>query len=130
MIVRLIQVYANNIVLTLKIRLFLYKIALNCLLSPFSLMLFIHFYKIFFFTFFVFPYIIKHALNITKAIKKISVNEIRGIVIRNRYELLDISIFMLFFHLYKIFLFTFWVFLYKTMYTLNTTKAIENEISQ
>ena len=36
MIVRLIQVYANNIVLTLKIRLFLYKIALNCLLSSFS----------------------------------------------------------------------------------------------
>ena len=59
-----------------------------------------------------------------------SVNEIRDIVIRNRYELLDISIFMLFFHLYKIFLFTFWVFLYKTMYTLNTTKAIKNEISQ
>ena len=35
MIVRLIQVYANSIVYTLKIILCLYKIAINYLLSPF-----------------------------------------------------------------------------------------------
>ena len=35
MIVRLIDVYVNNIVFTLKIRLCLYKIVINYLLSPF-----------------------------------------------------------------------------------------------
>ena len=49
-VVKLIQIYANNIVFTLKITLFLYQIAINFLLSPF-LMLFFHPYKIFFFNF-------------------------------------------------------------------------------
>ena len=40
-IVRLIQVYANNTVFTPKIRLFLYKIAINCLSSPFFMLCFI-----------------------------------------------------------------------------------------
>ena len=52
--VRLIQVYANNTVFTLKIRLRLYKIAINYLLSTFF-MLFFHLYKIIFLNFFCFP---------------------------------------------------------------------------
>ena len=35
MIVRIIQVYNNNIVFALKIRFFLYEIIINYLLSPF-----------------------------------------------------------------------------------------------
>ena len=42
---RLIQVYANNVVFALKIRLYLYKIVITYLLSPLFNAIF-HFYKI------------------------------------------------------------------------------------
>ena len=65
---------------------FLYKIAINYLLSP-LFMLFLYLFKIFFFyfTFCVFLYII-YILNITKAIKKISVNEIKDFIFQNYYK--------------------------------------------
>ena len=54
-IVRLIQVYANNIVFTLKIRLCLYKIAINYLSSPYFMLFFLplqdHLLFLFFFLF-------------------------------------------------------------------------------
>ena len=50
---RLIQVYGNNIVFSLKIRLCLYKFAINYLLSPFFMLSFIS--KRHFFYFFCFP---------------------------------------------------------------------------
>ena len=46
-------------------------------------MLFFHFYKIFFFTFLFFLVIIMHILNISGAIKNISVNEIRYFIFEN-----------------------------------------------
>ena len=85
MIVRLTQVFANNIVFTLKIRLCLYKIAINYLLFPFF-MLFFDLYKIISFTFFVFLYIIMYILNIARTIKKIPVNEIRYFIFENYYK--------------------------------------------
>ena len=51
---RLIEVYANNIVFICKIRLCLYKIAINYLLFPFF-MVFFYFYKIIFLNFSCFP---------------------------------------------------------------------------
>ena len=57
-IVRLIQVYVNNIVFTLKIRLCLYKIAINYLSSPyFMLFFFVSIRSLAFFIFFLFSYI-------------------------------------------------------------------------
>ena len=49
-VVRLIQIYANNIVFTHKIRLCLHKIAISYLLSQFF-MQFSHLYQIFFYVF-------------------------------------------------------------------------------
>ena len=65
----LIQVYANNIIFTLKIRLSLYKIAVNDLLLPFS-----------------YPNIKMYTLNIVSAIRKMSVNKIRDFIFENYYK--------------------------------------------
>ena len=55
-IVRAIQIYANNIVFPLKIKVFCIKLAINYSLPPFFMLLF-HLYKIIFFTFCVFLFI-------------------------------------------------------------------------
>ena len=50
-------------------------------------MLFFHLYQIiFFFTFCIFLYIIIYILNIARAIKKVSVNEIRDFTFENCYK--------------------------------------------
>ena len=69
MIVSIIQVYANNIVFTLKIRLFIW----NC----YKLLVISIFYTIF---------LIKYILNIDRGIKKISVNEIRDFFFEKYYK--------------------------------------------
>ena len=81
--VRLIQVYANSIAFNLKIRLSLYKIAVNYLLSLF----FMFFISIkFIITFFVFVYIIMYILNIISAVINMSVNELRDFVFENYFN--------------------------------------------
>ena len=65
---KLIQVYANNIIFTLKIKLCLCKVAVNYLLFPFS-MLFIYLYQTNFFIF-RFPIITMYILNIAIPIKE------------------------------------------------------------
>ena len=64
-IVKLIQVYANNIVFTLKIRLFCIKLLI---ISIFNAIF--HLCNIIFSTFYFFIYIIMYILNVAKAIKK------------------------------------------------------------
>ena len=66
MIVKLIQVHANNIVFTLKIRLYFPKF-LTIRIFPCYFFISI---RPFFFTFCVFLYIIMYSLNITRAIKR------------------------------------------------------------
>ena len=75
--VRLIQIYANNIVVTLKIL---------KLLIIYIFMLFFHLYKIFFFTFSVFLYVVMYILNIARVIKNMSVNEIRDFIFINELD--------------------------------------------
>ena len=77
------------IIFTLKIRRFLYKIVINYLLSPFLYAFFISVRPFFFFLLFVFSYIIMYILNIARAIKKMSVNEIRDFIFKNYYKELD-----------------------------------------
>ena len=67
MIVKLIQVHANNIVFTLKIRLYFSKFLT---FRIFSCYFFISIRPFFFYTFCVFLYIIMYSLNITRAIKR------------------------------------------------------------
>ena len=62
----LIQVYGNNVVFALKIRLSLYKIVTTYLLSPLFNAIF-HFYKIILCV--CFPYVIMYTLYISKALK-------------------------------------------------------------
>ena len=81
---RLIQINANNIVFTLKIKNFLCKIVINYLLSPFF-MVFFHLYNIVFY-FYVFLYLIMCVLNVARAVKKKSVNEIRDFIFENYYK--------------------------------------------
>ena len=71
-------------------RLFLYKIAINDLLSPF-LMLYFYPYHIVFFYFCVFLYIIMCTLNISRAIKRRSFNEIRDFIFENYYQRISCS---------------------------------------
>ena len=80
MVVRLFQVHANNVVFTLSF--FLHKIATNYL-SPSFLCYFSSLY-LFFFYFLCFP--IMYILNITKAIQKISINEIKDFLFENYYK--------------------------------------------
>ena len=72
------------IILLLLSKTFLYKIVINYLLSPF-LMLFFRLYNIFF-TFFCFPNVINFILNVARAIKKMSVNEVRDIIFEKYYK--------------------------------------------
>ena len=85
MIVKIIQVYTNNIVFTLKIGLWSYKIAISYLLFPFF-MLFFHVFEIILFYFFAFLYRIMYALNYASVVKKMSVNEIRDLVYENYFK--------------------------------------------
>ena len=83
MVVRLFQVHANNVVFTL---FFLHKIATNYL-SPSFLCYFSSLYLFFFFfflNFLCFP--IMYILNITKAIQKMSINEIKDFLFENYYK--------------------------------------------
>ena len=59
---------------------------MNYLLSPIFECYFLILIRSSFFTFFVFLYLIMYILNITSAIKKMSVNEIRGFIAGNYYE--------------------------------------------
>ena len=56
---------------------------MNYLLSPIFECYFLILIKPFFLTFFVFLHLIMYILNITSAIKKMSVNEIRGFITGN-----------------------------------------------
>ena len=58
------------------------------MLSPFLYAFFIYI-RPFFFWLFVFSYIIMYILNIARAIKKMSVNEIRDFIFKNYYKELD-----------------------------------------
>ena len=69
----------DNIICNFKIRLCLYKIVMNNLLSPF-------FYISFFFYWFCFSNIIMYNLNIASTVKKISVNKLRNFVFENCYK--------------------------------------------
>ena len=82
-IVKLIQLHANNIVVTLKVRFCLYKITCYPHLLYYF---FISTRSLFFYAFYVFLYIIIYILNIARAKKKIAVNEIRGFIFRNYYK--------------------------------------------
>ena len=82
-IVKLIQLHANNIVVTLKVRFCLYKIICYPHLLYYF---FISTRSLFFYAFYVFLYIIIYILNIARAKKKIAVNEIRGFIFRNYYK--------------------------------------------
>ena len=74
MIVKIIQVYTNNIVFTLKIGLWSYKIV------------FFPVFEIILFYFFAFLYRIMYALNYASVVKKMSVNEIRELVYENYFK--------------------------------------------
>ena len=78
----LIYVYVKNIVFTLKITLCLYKIAISYISSPFFMLFLISIKS---FNFFCFP-----IYNIAKAIKEVSVNEIRDFVFGNYYKRIGI----------------------------------------
>ena len=86
MIVSIIQVHANNIVFTLKIRLFIWNCYKLLVISPFIILFFLFLYDLFFFTFCVFLYINMDILNIDRGIKKISVNEIGDFIFEKYYE--------------------------------------------
>ena len=91
------SVCANNIAFTLKITFltlkmdFLSKTAINYFLSPFYILLFILYsffisIRLLFFYFLCFLYITMYTLNITKAIKKTSVYEIRDFIFETFYK--------------------------------------------
>ena len=84
--VRLIQVYANNIAFTLKLRLFLCRIIFYLQFLRYFL---ISIRSLFYFC--VFPYIIMYILNISKAIKKMSINEIKDFIFENYYKRIGFS---------------------------------------
>ena len=81
-IVRLIQVNANNIVFTLKIRL---------AILIFHAIFFISVRSFFFFTICVFLQIVKYILDITKDIKNMSISEIKGFIFENYYKRIGFS---------------------------------------
>ena len=56
------------------------------LLSPFFMLFFLLCKIMFFLTFFVFLYIIIYILNISSAIKKMSVNKLRDFIFENYYK--------------------------------------------
>ena len=77
------QVYANNIVFTLKIRFVYVKLLI---ISIFVMLFFFYLYKILFFNFSVFLCKIMYILNIGKATKKMSINEVKDFIFENYYE--------------------------------------------
>ena len=77
------QVYANNIVFTLKIRFVYVKLLI---ISIFVMLFFFYLYKIFLFNFSVFLCKIMYILNIGKATKKMSINEVKDFIFENYYE--------------------------------------------
>ena len=90
MTVRLIQVCAHDIVFTLKIRIFI----LNCykllIISIFMLLFFLSI-RSFFYYCFVFPYIIMCISNISRPIKRIPVNEIKGFISEKYFKRIGFS---------------------------------------
>ena len=82
MIVRLIQFFANNIVFTLKIRLCLYEMAINYISSLVFSALFSSQSDLVFYLF-CFLYIKMYTLNIARAMRKMSVNEIKDFIVEN-----------------------------------------------
>ena len=80
---RLIQVYANNIVLPSKLRLCLYKINMNYSPSPFFFAIYSSIKTIC--LLFCFPKKIMYIWNIASAIKKMIVNKLRDCIFENRW---------------------------------------------
>ena len=64
---------------------------MNYLLYPIFYAIFFCLYQIMFFTFCVFLYLIMYILNITKAIKKFSVNEITDFIFETYYKQIGFS---------------------------------------
>ena len=89
--VRLIQVYANNILYFSRNKTILHKIVMNYLLTTLLCYLIVSIWFCFFFTFFVFLYIIKYIPDIFRAIKEISVNEVRDFLCKKYYQLTGFS---------------------------------------
>ena len=82
MIVRLIQFFANNIVFTRKIRLCLYEMAINYISSLVFSALFSSQSDLVFYLF-CFLYIKMYTLNIARAMRKMSVNELKDFIVEN-----------------------------------------------